>query len=133
MLAWAAVTMRARDLEVLGLATRLLEGPDCSHYWVLAHAPGEPMLAPEVLVAGVVVDTTREVELRVLCRWCGMATPVDVTCESCGSPMEALIRCRYCAKLGLERVCPSCQEVLIRLWRIAQESPDSRFLFADVL
>ncbi len=91
------------------------------------------MLALEVVVAGVIVDTTQTLEVQVLCRWCGMATPVGVTCESCGSPMESLVRCRYCAKLGLERVCPNCQEVLIRLWRIAQESPESRFLFADVL
>ena len=91
------------------------------------------MLALEVVVAGVAVDTTQELDVLVLCRWCGMTTPVGVTCESCGSPMEALVRCRYCTKLGLEPVCPSCQDVLIRLWRIAQESPDSRFLFADVL
>lgn len=87
----------------------------------------------EAVVTGLAVDAVQELDVQVLCGWCGMATPVGVTCESCGSPMEALVRCRYCAKLGLELVCPSCREVLIRLWRIAQESPDSRFLFADVL
>jgi primosomal protein N' len=85
------------------------------------------------VVAGVVVGAIQELDLQIPCRWCGMVTPVGVTCESCGSPMEALVRCRYCTKQSLEPVCPSCREVLIRLWRIAQESPDSRFLFADVL
>jgi hypothetical protein len=47
--------------------------------------------------------------------------------------MEALRRCRYCKKMATETVCVSCQDVLVRLWRIAQDSPESRFLFADVL
>jgi hypothetical protein len=78
------------------------------------------------------MKTTQELELHTVCRWCGMTTPLGVTCRSCGSPMEAFVQCRYCRNLAVEPVCASCQEVLVRLWRIAQESPDSRFLFADV-
>jgi hypothetical protein len=84
-------------------------------------------------VSEVAVSTIQDVQMQVTCRWCGAVSPLGVVCESCGSPMELLVRCRYCGNLGLEPVCGCCQEVLVRLWRIAQESPDSRFLFADVL
>jgi hypothetical protein len=79
------------------------------------------------------MNATEELELHVMCRWCGAPTPLGVTCEACGSPMQVLSHCRYCRNLSPDAVCPGCQEVLVRLWRIAQESPDSRFLFADVL
>jgi hypothetical protein len=79
------------------------------------------------------VSATQEIELQVTCRWCGTTTPVGVICESCGSPMDVLDRCRYCKNLSYDAVCARCQDILVRLWRIAQESPDSRFLFADVL
>lgn len=75
----------------------------------------------------------QDLDLRVTCRWCGMTTSIGVICESCGSPMDVLDRCRYCGNPDLDAVCAGCREVLIRLWRIAQGSPDSRFLFADVL
>jgi hypothetical protein len=81
----------------------------------------------------VAVSTIQEIQTQVTCRWCGAVTPIGVACESCGSPMEALTRCRYCRNLGLELVCGCCRDVLVRLWSIAQESPDSRCLFADVL
>jgi len=81
---------------------------------------------------GASMTTVEEARPRVACRWCGMITPVGSTCEGCGSPMHAVIRCRYCRKQQLESVCQSCQEVLIRLWTIAQDAPESRFLFADV-
>jgi hypothetical protein len=79
------------------------------------------------------MDSIREVDLQILCRWCGMSTPVGLTCRSCGSSLDRLDHCRYCRELTPDSVCSSCQEALIRLWRVAQESPDSRFLFADVL
>jgi hypothetical protein len=79
------------------------------------------------------MGATKEADLQVQCRWCGMSTALGVTCRSCGSSLDRLDHCRYCRKLTSDSVCPSCQEVLIRLWRFAQESPDSRFLFADVL
>jgi hypothetical protein len=72
-------------------------------------------------------------ELLCACGWCGMTTPLGVTCESCGSPLEALRRCRYCKKMATEPVCARCQDVLVRLWTMAQGAPESRFLFADVL
>jgi hypothetical protein len=79
------------------------------------------------------MSATEELQLHVMCRWCGTPTPLGVSCEACGSPMQVLAHCRYCGNLSTDSVCPGCQEVLVRLWRIAQESPDSRFLFADVL
>jgi hypothetical protein len=84
-------------------------------------------------VGGAVMGAIREADLQVQCRWCGMSTPLGVTCRSCGSSLDRLDHCRYCRALTSDSVCPGCQEALIRLWRIAQESPDSRFLFADVL
>lgn len=78
------------------------------------------------------MSTIKELGSSVVCRWCGITTAVGSTCEGCGSPMHALVRCRYCRKQELETVCQSCREVLIRLWAIAQEAPEARFLFADV-
>jgi hypothetical protein len=83
-------------------------------------------------VGGVAMGAIQEDELQILCRWCGLSTPLGVACGSCGSSLDRLDHCRYCRKLTPESVCQSCREVLIRLWRFAQESPDSRFLFADV-
>lgn len=84
-------------------------------------------------MAEVAVSTIHELDVQALCGWCGMSTPVAVTCQSCGSPVEGVVRCRYCRNISMDARCPNCREVLVRLWRIAQESPDSRFLFADVL
>jgi hypothetical protein len=81
----------------------------------------------------VAVSGIDELELNCVCGWCGMTTPLGVTCKSCGSPIDALRRCRYCVRLSPDPVCGGCQDVLVRLWRVAQDSPESRFLFADVL
>jgi len=78
------------------------------------------------------MGTIRELGAQVLCGWCGITTSAGSSCAGCGSPMHELVHCRYCAKLTQEEVCPSCQVVLIRLWTIAQDAPDARFLFADV-
>jgi hypothetical protein len=75
----------------------------------------------------------QEIGCQVSCRWCGMTTLVGSTCAECGSPMEVLVRCRYCRRPVLDAVCGGCQDVLIRLWTIAQGAPEARFLFADVL
>jgi hypothetical protein len=92
-----------------------------------------PILPLEASMGEIAMSTIQDVQMQLTCLWCGAVSPIGVTCESCGSPMEALARCRYCQNLDLEPVCGCCRDVLVRLWRIAQESPDSRFLFADVL
>jgi hypothetical protein len=81
----------------------------------------------------VATSRVEELGLQCVCSWCGMTTPLGVTCQSCGSPMDAIQRCRYCKKMATESVCAGCQDVLVRLWRVAQDSPECRFLFADVL
>ena len=86
----------------------------------------------EVLVS-VAMSRVDELELNCVCGWCGMTTPLGATCQSCGSPIDALRRCRYCRKLSPDQVCAGCRDALVRLWRVAQDSPEARFLFADVL
>lgn len=61
---------------------------------------------------------------EVTCSWCGALTPLDAACAVCGSPMEELIRCRYCGDLTPDPVCGNCHEVLSTMGNLSRHSPN---------
>ena len=65
---------------------------------------------------------------EVPCSWCGAPTPLDAVCMACGSPMEELIRCRYCGDLTPDAVCRNCQEVLSTMTNFVRHSPEKPLL-----
>lgn len=71
---------------------------------------------------------TEDIGPEVPCSWCGARTPLDGACAVCGSPMEELIRCRYCGDLTPDAVCKNCHEVLSTMTNFARNSPDKPLL-----